>query len=80
MLFARALTLQTKIFEIVTQLAERGSRIAAMETLVSHLRDAIHDPLPKAGGEGREEKNRSAFDDWQARVSLGSQYRDRALL
>jgi hypothetical protein len=42
-----ALTLETRISEIVTQLAERGPRLAAIETLVSQLHDAIHDPSPK---------------------------------
>jgi hypothetical protein len=44
---AWALTLETRISEIATQQAERGPRIAAMETLVSQLQDAIHDPSPK---------------------------------
>jgi hypothetical protein len=42
-----ALTLETRISEIATQQAERGSRLAAMETLVSQLQEAIHDPSPK---------------------------------
>jgi hypothetical protein len=42
-----ALTLETRISEISTQLAERGPRIVAIETLVAQLHDAIHDPSPK---------------------------------
>ncbi len=42
-----ALTLETRISTIATQQAERGPRITAMETLISQLHDAIHDPSPK---------------------------------
>lgn len=42
-----ALTLETRISEIATQQAERGPRITAIETLISQLHDAIHDPSPK---------------------------------